>query len=87
MEVNLLFPVRIEAEEGETHILFVDCMSQEVFYANGSKAADKLKDAILDDLWQQRQMSAVESPAELVQKALNTQKEISLRGDKKHGSI
>jgi hypothetical protein len=62
-------------------------MSQEVFYANGLKAEDKLKKAILNDLWQQRQVSAVESPTEFVQEAINTQKEISLRGDRKHGSI
>jgi hypothetical protein len=86
MEVNLLFPVRIETEDG-SHIFFVDCTNQKVFYTNGLEVADNLKESILTDLWQQRQVMAVESPVELVQEALNTKKEISSRGDREHGSI
>ena len=87
MEVNLLFPVRIETKDGGSHILFVDYTTQKVFYANSTEVADNIREAILNDLWQQRQVSAVESPIESVQEALNIQKEISLRGDREHGSI
>ena len=87
MEVNLLFPVQIVADCGVSHIFFVDYATQRVLDMNGSEVSSKLKEAILNDLWQQRQLSAVESPAESVKEAINIQKEISLRGDREHGSI
>ena len=75
MEVNLLFPVRIEAKEGGSHIFFVDCANQRVFHADGSEVGDKLKEVVLNDLWQQRQLLAVTVSTELMQEALNTKKD------------
>ena len=78
METNLLFPVQVETEGG-SRIFFVDYANQRVFGLNGPEAieiADNLKEAILNDLWQQKQVAATEVPTELVREALNIKKDI-----------
>jgi hypothetical protein len=79
MEVNLLFPVRvsdIKSQPGGSHVFFVDCANQKVFDDKGFEVNKDIQDAILNDLWQQRQVSAIEVDTESVQKALDIQSQL-----------